>query len=147
VTRPERPIDICLQEVRNSDILVVIVGRKYGSIVPGCGISYSEAECRGAQRLKLPSLVYFLDEGKSVASERSKDDLDSLRKLKKRKADLKENHTVYSFKNSRELALQVAAALGREIGECTKTAQKSPRRASARSSTAYAKLANRACTP
>src|SRR5579863_697720 len=57
--RPERPIDICLEEIRRSDMLVVIVGGKYGSIVPGCEISYSEAEYREAQRLKLPCLVYL----------------------------------------------------------------------------------------
>ena len=32
--RAEQPIETCLQEVRASDVLVVIVGHRYGSIVP-----------------------------------------------------------------------------------------------------------------
>jgi hypothetical protein len=42
--RPGQPIDVCLDEVRKSDLLVVIVGLKYGSLPPGMGISYSQAE-------------------------------------------------------------------------------------------------------
>ena len=35
--RTEQPIEICLEEVRKSDLLVVIVGLKYGSLPPGMG--------------------------------------------------------------------------------------------------------------
>jgi hypothetical protein len=35
--RPGRPIDVCLDEVRKSDLLVVIVGEKYGSLPSGIG--------------------------------------------------------------------------------------------------------------
>jgi uncharacterized protein DUF4062 len=34
-----QPIDTCLENVRNSDALVVIVGHKYGSVVANLGIS------------------------------------------------------------------------------------------------------------
>lgn len=113
--RSGRPIETCLEEVRSSDILVVIVGRKYGSLVPGAKISYSEAEYREAQRLNLPCLVYFLHEKESIASEQSERDADNLRKLGSWKANLKEKHTVYTFKNSSDLALQVATDLAREM--------------------------------
>jgi hypothetical protein len=33
--RAEQPIETCLQEVRASEVLVVIVGHRYGTIVPG----------------------------------------------------------------------------------------------------------------
>jgi hypothetical protein len=42
--RPDRPIDVCLAEVARSSVLIVIVGHKYGSLVPGESISFSEAE-------------------------------------------------------------------------------------------------------
>src|SRR5215510_10048192 len=32
--RAEQPIETCLQEVRESDVLVVIVSHRYGTIVP-----------------------------------------------------------------------------------------------------------------
>jgi hypothetical protein len=53
-----QPIETCLAEVRESDLLVVIVGLKYGSLVPGMGVSYSQAELPGgrAAREALPRL-------------------------------------------------------------------------------------------
>src|SRR4051812_39818389 len=60
--RPERALDTCLAEVRRSDIMVVIVGHRYGSVAPDIGISYSEAEYAEAYRLEKPCLVYERDE-------------------------------------------------------------------------------------
>jgi hypothetical protein len=57
--RSERPIETCLEEVRQSKIVVVIVGGRYGTLVPGWQISYSEAEYREACRLNLPCLPHF----------------------------------------------------------------------------------------
>ena len=119
--RPEQPIDTCLNEVRTSDILVVIVGRKYGSVVPDLGISYSEAEYREAQRLNLPCLVYIRDEQISIAPELAERDPDKIKKLRAWKDNLKQKHTVYAFKDSGDLALQVAADLIREITKLEKT--------------------------
>jgi hypothetical protein len=48
---------LCLAEVRQSDVLVVIVGLRYGSIVPALGISYSEVEYAEGFGLKKPCLV------------------------------------------------------------------------------------------
>ena len=71
--RADQPIETCLQEVRASDILVVIVGHRYGSVVPDLGISYSEAEYTEAYRLKKPCLVYkVLAAGRRIGS---KDDI------------------------------------------------------------------------
>jgi Domain of unknown function (DUF4062) len=39
-----QPIETYLKHVRASNILIVIVGHKCGSLVPGQSISYSEAE-------------------------------------------------------------------------------------------------------
>ena len=57
-----RPIDACLDEVRKSDLLVVIVGLKYGSLPSGMGISYSQAEYEEGVRLGKPCLVYVRDD-------------------------------------------------------------------------------------
>ena len=46
--RADQPIETCLAEVRRSNILVVIVGHRYGTLVPELGISFSEAEYKGA---------------------------------------------------------------------------------------------------
>src|SRR5262245_46350783 len=48
--RSERPIDVCLEEVRKSNIVVVIVGHKYGSLVEGRGVSFTETEYQEAKQ-------------------------------------------------------------------------------------------------
>ena len=60
--RTEAPVDICLEEVRRSDVIVIIVGLRYGSLVPGTDVSFSEAEYNEAYRLRKPCLVYVRDE-------------------------------------------------------------------------------------
>lgn len=60
--RAAQPIETCLEEVRRSDILVVIVGHRYGTIVPELGISFSEAEYDEGHRLQKPCLVYIRDD-------------------------------------------------------------------------------------
>src|SRR5688500_11124526 len=57
--RAGQPTETCLQDVRASDVLVVIVGHRYGSIVPELGISYSKAEYTEGFRLQKPCLVYM----------------------------------------------------------------------------------------
>ena len=113
--RPERPIETCLSEVRDSDIVVVIVGNRYGSLVPGGDISYSEAEYQEAYRLKRPCLVYILDSSSGPGS--SEENHEKLRSLNRWKSVLNERHTPAHFQNSSKLAVQVAIDLGRELNK------------------------------
>jgi hypothetical protein len=55
--RASQPLETCLQEVRASDILVVIVGHRYGSIAPGRGVSFSQAEYEEGFSLQKPCLI------------------------------------------------------------------------------------------
>src|SRR5437667_5647148 len=43
--QPQVPIDVCLREVRKADIVVLLIGPRYGSLLPQ-GISYTHAEFR-----------------------------------------------------------------------------------------------------
>jgi hypothetical protein len=79
----EQPIETCLQEVRASDVLVVIVGHRYGSIVPDLGISYSEAEYAEGFRLKKPCLVYMRDENVPVLPKHVERDPEKLKLLER----------------------------------------------------------------
>lgn len=113
--RPDVPIETCLAEVRKSDILVVIVGHRYGSLVPGLGISFSEAEYEEGFRLRKPCLVYMLDENVPVLPRNIERDPDKLRLLDRWKSVLQERHTVAPFVNGHDLAVRVAADLGRTM--------------------------------
>jgi hypothetical protein len=64
------PINTCLEEVRKSDVLVVLVGHRYGNLVPERGISFSEAEYKEGHRLRKPCLVYFRNDNVPVLSKR-----------------------------------------------------------------------------
>ncbi len=114
--RPERPIETCLSEVRDSDIVVVIVGNRYGSLVPGGDISYSEAEYQEAYRLQKPCLVYILGGSGSPASSAA-ESREKIQSLNKWKAVLEERHTPAHFQDSSKLGVQVAIDLARELSK------------------------------
>ena len=112
--RPERPIETCLSEVRESDVVVVIVGRRYGTLVPAMGISYSQAEYEEAYRLKRPCLIY-VREGAPTDREHCEQDPHKVELLTKWKAILTERHTPAYFRETTKLAVQVAVDLARTI--------------------------------
>jgi hypothetical protein len=109
--RPQRPLQTCLDEVRKSRIVVVIVGQRYGTLAPGLGISYSEAEYQEAFALNLECLVYF----QVVPHAQTESDEAQKALLKKWKETLAERHTPAYFTDPHKLALQVAIDVGRTI--------------------------------
>lgn len=113
--RSNQPIETCLEEVRRSDILVVVVGHRYGSFVPDLGISYSEAEYKEGHNLGKPCLVYLRDENEPILPKYVERDPEGLKALEKFKAILNQRHTVASFKNGHDISLQVTADLVRTI--------------------------------
>jgi tetratricopeptide (TPR) repeat protein len=110
--RPGRPINICIEEVRKRDLLVVIVGEKYGSLPPGMGVSYSQAEYEEGVRLEKPCLVYLRDDDVPILRKHVERDPDKLRLLDAWKQTLNAAHTVAKFESWPKLAVQVAADIG-----------------------------------
>ena len=111
--RENAPIETCLTEVRRSDILVVIIGHRYGTFVPGQNISYSEAEYREGYRLGKPCLVYLRDEDIPILPrfvERNPTGMEALIRLK---SLLQERHTIAYFREANDLAVGVVADLSR----------------------------------
>ena len=54
--QPTVPLDVCLRELRSSDIVILLVGPRYGSMLPQ-GISYTHAEYREAQGAGVPVIA------------------------------------------------------------------------------------------
>lgn len=121
--RADQPIETCLAEVRRSNILVVIVGHRYGSLVPEIDISYSEAEYREGYRLKKPCLVYVRGEDVPILPKHMERDPEKLRLLEKWKATLQGRHTIASFEGKNDLAVQVTADIGRTIRDLEEAAR------------------------
>ncbi len=113
--RDDVPLETCLSQVRASDILVVILAHRYGSLVPGEEISYTEAEYREGHRLKMPCLVYIRHEDEPVLPryvERDPAGRDALARFKKL---VQKRHTVKDFRDPSDLAVGVAADLARTV--------------------------------
>lgn len=62
VSSPDSPIDVCLATVRRSQLYIVIVGMRYGSIEEGSGKSFTELEYDEAVKNKIPVLAFIIDE-------------------------------------------------------------------------------------
>lgn len=105
------PIETCLEAVRNSDIILVIVGHRYGSLVPEMGVSYSEAEYYEGQRLNKTCLAYIIDDNVPVLPKNVEHDPEKIPMLERYKQTLRANHTVASFSNAMDLSLSVAIDL------------------------------------
>jgi tetratricopeptide (TPR) repeat protein len=115
--RDARPIETCLEEVRASNVLIVVVGQKYGSLAPGLGISYSQAEYEEGFRLQKPCLAYIRDENVPILPKHAESDPGKLRLLRGWKQTLQSRHTVAGFEDRKRLADQVAIDLGRVLAE------------------------------
>lgn len=114
--RPDLPLETCLDEVRRSNILVVIVGHRYGSLVSGTDISFTEAEYNEGVRLGKPILAYILDESVPVLPKYVEPDGDKRARLERWKAMLAARHTLGSFRDSQDLATQVSGDLRAHLG-------------------------------
>ena len=71
--QPQAPIDVCLREVRKADVVVLLIGPRYGSLLPQ-GISYTHAEFRAAQGAGIPVLAFRIP----YASDLARDERDHL---------------------------------------------------------------------
>src|SRR5262245_31293761 len=60
--RDGQPADYCQQRVRDCEIYLAVVGFRYGSLVPGEDVSYTELEFLEASVAGKPRLVFLLDE-------------------------------------------------------------------------------------
>jgi len=58
----ESPADYCQRRARECEVYVAVVGYRYGSLVPGEPVSYTELEFQAATAAGIPRLVFLLDE-------------------------------------------------------------------------------------
>jgi len=58
--RSDVPLDVCLRELRTAEAVVVIVGPRYGSLIPSDEISYTHREFHEAMRCGIPVLAFKL---------------------------------------------------------------------------------------
>ena len=64
--RDRAPADYCRARVRECQIYVAVIGFRYGSMVPGEMVSYTELEFQTASVAGLPRLVFLLENAASL---------------------------------------------------------------------------------
>ena len=109
-----RPIDDLPRQVRESDVLIVIVGHKYGSLVSGRTVFRTRRLSTKRASLREACAWCISGRQRSRAARRMSRRTRRRRKLLKAwKVRLQSLHTTAKFADSHDLALQVIADLGR----------------------------------
>src|SRR5450755_2378849 len=107
--RDGKPADYCRQRVAGCEIYVALVGFRYGSIVPGEEISYTELEFEAASAAGVPRLVFLLEEPTGQPGGSADADRDLAEGFRQRLRDA--GLVVRVFTSGAELELEVFHAL------------------------------------
>ncbi len=113
VSEPSSPLEVCLEQLRLSDAVVLIIGSKAGSLIPDSpGLTYTGAEFQLAQQLGRPVFAFFKTEGGSPANKETdpamKKALDEFRS-----AVTSANITPAYFDSPDRLQVEVMAAMAK----------------------------------
>ena len=107
--RSEQADDICGQKIRESDLVVFLVGPSYGSRNPR-GISYTQSEYEAAVRANKPGLVFMTSKDFPLAANLREDD-ESYQAQQAFREVLSKTYVVKPFTRAEELPGLVAQAL------------------------------------
>ena len=113
---PESPKEECLRLVRASEVFVGVVGVRYGSIDPESGKSMSQLEYEEAAALRLPCLIYLMDEDRHPVLPKHVELGEGAAKLAAFKDSLRKAHVVSTFSSPLDLAAKVTQDLVRLVG-------------------------------
>jgi hypothetical protein len=113
---PDTPKEECLRLVRSANVYVGIFGMQYGSIDPETGKSFTQLEYEEAQAIRLPSLIYLIDEDRHPVLPKHVEIGEGSQKLLELKARLKKSHVVNFFSSPADLAVKVTQDLVHILG-------------------------------
>ena len=106
------------EAIDTSDYYLVIIGKTFGSEVPGEGISYTQKEFRYAKSKNIPVLAFIIDDEAEVRKTFKETDIDRIKKLNDFRKELESGRTVVYWKNKYDLAQHVAISLEKEMKRC-----------------------------
>jgi len=117
---PETPKEECLRLVRSADAYVGIFAMRYGFIDPETGKSLTQLEYEEAQSVRLPSLIYIIDEETHPVLPKHVDTGSSSEKLRELKGALKKSHVVNFFSSPEDLSAKLTQDMVRLVGAMAK---------------------------
>jgi len=77
--RDGQPAEYCRERVRRCEVYLAVLGFRYGSIVPGAAISYTELEFNEAGAAGLPRMLFLLDENAAAPADADRGAVDGFR--------------------------------------------------------------------
>lgn len=110
-SKPGSPLEECLNVVRDSQIYIGIFAMRYGTIDEESGQSFTHLEYIEAQKLKLPSLIYIIDEERQPILTKHIDTGKNASKLSQLKEELKRKFMVSFFTTPEDLAIKISQDL------------------------------------
>ena len=123
-SKPGSPVDECLQVVRSCQVYVGLFGMRYGSVPDGNTKSMTHLEYEQAQAIKLPSLIYLIDEDNQPVLPKDVEFGPGAEKLRSLKETLKRQHTVSFFTTPESLRAgilhdvpELLKSIGAEVGD------------------------------
>lgn len=106
----KRPLDVCLQNVRDSKVFIGIIGMRYGSVEEESGKSFTQLEYEEAIKNKIPVLIYIINEEFPISPKFV--DIDKKAKLLLEfKKLLTKNHFISYFTTPNDLGKKVTTDL------------------------------------
>lgn len=109
----KRVIDLC-------DYYVLIIGKKYGSVNPTTGFSYTEMEYEYAKEKGIPVLVFAIDDSVALLENKVEQDFGKIEKLRLFREKAMTNRLASIWKTSDELVGQLAIAIMRAKSEISR---------------------------
>ncbi len=107
--------EIIKKDIDESDYYILIIGKCFGSEVPGEGISYTQKEFRYAISQGIPVLAFLMKDDAKVAASFQETDKERIKKLKEFRKEVEAHRTVDYWLNPDELAAKVVSSLSRQI--------------------------------
>lgn len=107
------PMQYIKRVIDNSDYYILIIGQRYGSIVPNTNISFTEMEYEYAKRNK-KTIIPFIYLGNKTLTKASTEE-DEIQKLNNFKNKVEKENVVMYFKTEMELKLKINQSLGEAI--------------------------------
>lgn len=107
---PKKPLEVCLETVKNCKVFVGIIGMRYGSIEEQTKKSFTQLEYEEAIKNQIPILIYILDENHPI-SPKFVDKAEKAVMLSDFKEILTKNHTISYFTTPEDLGKKLTSDL------------------------------------
>lgn len=109
----KKVIDLC-------DYYMLIIGKKYGSVNPETGISYTEMEYDYAISKEIPVLVFALDDSVELPPEKCEEDAEKLKKLQEFRTKAMNNRLATVWKSIDDLTGALAISIMKAKAEISR---------------------------